>query len=377
MSFASSPPEGDEIHGPGLPKRIRLSEVGEIAAERLEGGANGSLKEALALRDPSPTAQDAQAERIESEPVLPPLAGETRSQSGSRSDAAAGEPWATDAGARSGPVEPAGAVAAGETVPEAPASASAGDASKVPATAGGDERADQPPDLAVPAMGDGAEASSIPALSPDGRAAEAGTQREGGPPEVLPPDPASGADAAGPAAAVESTAFIAPPLFTAEPAPAMQSFAEAHGEAYPAQTAAEGGDGATPSPSADPRFASALGAAAKLAADATAAAEAIENLKRMLERQLPQSGEAQRQPLHELFGEAAADGAPPPLPLREAVLQGEESGPPAAPAKTMPRPAPREATWRERRQFDVRGFMAGFALSWAIGAALYIYLTAG
>jgi hypothetical protein len=31
----------------------------------------------------------------------------------------------------------------------------------------------------------------------------------------------------------------------------------------------------------------------------------------------------------------------------------------------------------ERWNFDVRGFLAGFALSWAIGAVLYVYLVAG
>jgi hypothetical protein len=36
-----------------------------------------------------------------------------------------------------------------------------------------------------------------------------------------------------------------------------------------------------------------------------------------------------------------------------------------------PRPAP------ERRGLDVRGFLAGFALSWAFGVVLYLFLTAG
>jgi hypothetical protein len=381
MSIASSLPEdGDEIHGPGLPKRIRLSDVGHIAAERLEGVANGSLKEALALRDPSPTPEDAQAERIGSGPAVTPAAEETHSQPGSRSDTAAAETWAFDSAAGGGPVEPARAVAALESAPEVPDSTSATDTSEVPATAGTDERADEPPDLAVMATGNGAESPSAPPvlpLSPDGPAAETGAQLADDRPDAEPPGPGSQAHAAEPAAAVESTAFIAPPLFTAEPTPAAQSFAEPYGAANPQQAAAETGDGATPSPAADPKLASALGAAAKLAADATAAAEAIDNLKRLLERQLPQPGEAAQSPLHELFGEAAASAAPPPLPQHEPIGQAEEDEPRAAPAKPLPRPAPREAAWRESRQFDVRGFMAGFALSWAIGAALYIYLSAG
>jgi hypothetical protein len=41
----------------------------------------------------------------------------------------------------------------------------------------------------------------------------------------------------------------------------------------------------------------------------------------------------------------------------------------------MPQPPP--VLPRERQPLDVRGFLAGFALSWAIGAVLYIYLMAG
>jgi hypothetical protein len=41
------------------------------------------------------------------------------------------------------------------------------------------------------------------------------------------------------------------------------------------------------------------------------------------------------------------------------------------------RPGARGGAARENHPFDLRGFMAGFALSWALGAALYIYLTAG
>jgi len=40
----------------------------------------------------------------------------------------------------------------------------------------------------------------------------------------------------------------------------------------------------------------------------------------------------------------------------------------------MLRPTPMA---RDSRQFDLRGFMAGFAFAWAIGAMIYIYLLAG
>ncbi len=66
-SVSSLPDEGDEIHGPGLPKPIRLSEVIQIAAERLDGVADGSLKEALALRpaDPPITPEPEPTGRVE------------------------------------------------------------------------------------------------------------------------------------------------------------------------------------------------------------------------------------------------------------------------------------------------------------------------
>jgi len=31
----------------------------------------------------------------------------------------------------------------------------------------------------------------------------------------------------------------------------------------------------------------------------------------------------------------------------------------------------------ERRGLDVRGFLAGFALSWAFGVVLYLFMTSG
>jgi hypothetical protein len=36
---------------------------------------------------------------------------------------------------------------------------------------------------------------------------------------------------------------------------------------------------------------------------------------------------------------------------------------------------PQKFADRERGLFDIRGFLAGLVLSWAIGAVLYIYLT--
>ena len=180
---------------------------------------------------------------------------------------------------------------------------------------------------------------------------------------------------------------VAPPLFHAEPV--ARSFAGM----FPAEpdSAANRPEHSFGSPTAPERvvddseapatgrpLASALDTAAKLAADANAAAEALENLKRLLDRELPNAAQAPRQPLHEIFAEARASHEPPPLPAHEPPLEHPaDEEPPSPEPKPFRRPGAGNAPWRERRQFDVRGFLAGFALSWAIGAALYIYLTAG
>ena len=62
MSIAQSrAEESDEIHGPGRPKPIRLSEVGQIAAERLDG--DGALQEVAALRPSSEFLHDSRGRR--------------------------------------------------------------------------------------------------------------------------------------------------------------------------------------------------------------------------------------------------------------------------------------------------------------------------
>jgi hypothetical protein len=79
----------------------------------------------------------------------------------------------------------------------------------------------------------------------------------------------------------------------------------------------------------------------------------------------------------------------PPIPLAQ-TAGNKPLPPPPQPApvvaKPAPAPPPRPSAPRalyaapplpERRTFDVRGFLAGFALSWAIGAVLYVYLVSG
>ena len=203
-----------------------------------------------------------------------------------------------------------------------------------------------------------------------------------------------GTDASPDAPSPPAPPYVAPTLFREEPIQAMRPVARGHGAVHPLQLAPDVAGGRhEPSLAALPTiaptsahsetigaalpFASTYGAAAKLAADATAASEAIENLKRLLARQLPSPAQAPRQPVHELFAEPATALAPPPLPAQEPPPETEDYELDPTPEEPLPRPGARNPAWRERRQFDFRGFMAGFALSWAIGAVLYIYLMAG
>jgi hypothetical protein len=103
-----------------------------------------------------------------------------------------------------------------------------------------------------------------------------------------------------------------------------------------------------------PRLVERIDAAARLAADATAAAEAVERLKSLLQAQLAASTRttAPEQPLTPVAALPAVGKNDPPPPL------------PAAIPPDQPRP-------------DVRGFLAGFVLSGALGAVLYLYMMAG
>jgi hypothetical protein len=118
------------------------------------------------------------------------------------------------------------------------------------------------------------------------------------------------------------------------------------------------------------------------------AAQALENLRRLLEQKQvlesrlsdPASLAAARPPhpsgasasgAHVLASVPALVPAPPPLPLHAQQSDEDRDDEP-----TMLPPPPRQFA-SERRGLDVRGFLAGFALSWAFGAVLYLFLTAG
>lgn len=285
-----------------------------------------------------------------------------------------------------------------ETTPAAQRLAESPEASEPTAAAAPDLGAQPPTEIAPAAAGDHIE-TPPPATPP--LAAEA-IETPGPPAEeaIETERPLTGAlpdaDAGEPGADAAPSASppVSPPLFQTEQA--TRPFAGTHSGIFPLEFASDVAanrlerswfdedlatqrtpDRSEPATTERP-LASALDTAAKLAADANAAAEALENLKRLLDRQLPNPAQGSQQPIHEIFAEARASHEPPPLPAHEPLPEepASEEAPSSEP-KPFPRPGARNTPWRERRQFDLRGFMAGFALSWAIGAALYIYLTAG
>jgi hypothetical protein len=173
----------------------------------------------------------------------------------------------------------------------------------------------------------------------------------------------------------------APPADASPPAADGSAPAPHPSDALANPYAATDGAQRTLAPKA-PRLADALSVASQLSDDANAAAEALDNLKRMLEQPVSIPGPA---PLPQLVSEqdkprpaapAAALPLPPPLPPPRAQPEPE---PPRAPPP-RPRPIPASAlpaAMRDRVRLDVRGFFAGFALSWAIGAVLYLFMTVG
>jgi hypothetical protein len=126
---------------------------------------------------------------------------------------------------------------------------------------------------------------------------------------------------------------------------------------------------------------SALDAAVRLATDASVAAEALEKLKRLLEHKhqldgLRSSQAALARPSRggvAFAAEAHAAALPPPQlpPLPLPVPAAEAS------IGSTRLPHAERRPMLERRGLDVRGFMAGFALSWAFGVVLYFFMTAG
>jgi hypothetical protein len=112
-------------------------------------------------------------------------------------------------------------------------------------------------------------------------------------------------------------------------------------------------------------------AASKLAADVNAAAEALDNLKRSLRRQFPDPVLARVQRAAPYL---EATPTPENQPWQSAPTISANALP-QVPATSLLPPDLVHAT--EPRRFDILGFLAGVALSAAIGAVVYIYFAAG
>jgi hypothetical protein len=294
------PNDCENDHAVELPANLRLSDAERIASERLDGAAEGSLKEALAIVPPTAPSSAALplADRLEA--VGEDLAAEAQAA-----------PSLDATPAAEGSAQPNH-----ETEPEPSPPAPVEDA----AAALHVEGVAVPGDIVTWAARDGEVAANPTEDNPA-------------------------------AAGVALDAFAVAPSMTAEGAERVQPLA------------------------------SALDAAAKLAADANAAAEALENLKRLLERQLPNvaagpepsppPADAEMRP-----PAPAAPASPPPLPSLPLRAAGDADAP-QQPAPQLPMPMSPRHMPEERRRLDVRGFLAGFALSWAFGLVLYLFMSAG
>jgi hypothetical protein len=317
------PDDGGNDHVSGLPQGLRLSEVEEIAAGRLDGAAEGSLREALAI------ASVEKAGGAES----PPIAIE-----------AVGESFAAGPLVR---LIDARFAEAGRTQIREPFYAFS-PMPRPPAMDFGVALATRLDGVAPPPLGAVAVApSGPPALTPS--ADWQGFAGDGEPAGLWAEDRQYDVAETPPAAATGPLPHAAAALST-EP------------------------------------LASALDAAARLAADASVAAETLENLKRLLEHkqqlesQLTQlaAGSPPAPASDDADVAARAPSAPlPPLPLPLHAEQDAAGESPARPMVLPPPPRRRRRAPPERLVFDVRGFMAGFALSWAFGVVLYLFMTAG
>lgn len=117
-----------------------------------------------------------------------------------------------------------------------------------------------------------------------------------------------------------------------------------------------------------PGRATAADAAAKLADDVKAAAEALENIKRLLQRQLTEPARARLQ------SGPNPESAPrlAPLPLQRSPMVSTF----AVPQGLVVPLVPAYPVHAAGRQPYIGGFILGLALSAAIGAALYFCLAA-
>ena len=196
---------------------------------------------------------------------------------------------------------------------------------------------------------------AVPGEAQDSRLAEAAAPYPDWPEQV---------DADAPAVAAEEAPAVEPAAVAASAAAASPPGAARPVARAPAAPSAGGAMGSGPR-----TLTQAIDTAAKLAADANAAAEALDSLKRLLQQGLPGAGRLPPRP--------APGARQPPQAPRPALLPNPPPVPTPAYARRLPVAAPPPPPPPEPTRFDVRGFLAGFALSWAIGVVLYLFMTAG
>jgi hypothetical protein len=191
------------------------------------------------------------------------------------------------------------------------------------------------------------------------------------------------------------TEEVAEDVASAEPKPSAELNAQAAEPPSPSAIAqAPAREPQRAAPGIEP-LASALDAAVQLASDASVAAEALEKLKVLLQHKQQLEGLRSAQPVEQKQSFHALRSAQPVLarPSRGGEAPAPETHPIALPGLPPPLPLPvpaagasmgrlplvqpRRRALLEFRGLDVRGFMAGFALSWAFGVVLYFFMTAG
>ena len=114
-------------------------------------------------------------------------------------------------------------------------------------------------------------------------------------------------------------------------------------------------------------------AASNLAADVNASVDALDNLKRLLWRQFPDPVLARLQRVPEPYL-GPAPTPPESQTLQSLPMMSARAEPQVPAASPLPADLVHAA---EPRWLDILGFLAGFGLSAAIGALLYILLAAG
>jgi hypothetical protein len=367
------PDAGKETEG--LPRRggLRLSEAGFIAAARLEQFGDGSLRDALVMAssiDGDSRGPDKAPLSLESMPA--PVSNEAHPPAA-----------AEDAYDEFQPMLDL-------RLPEVPGMDKPSTMDDTPT----DALAEQNPSDDV-ADGDGSNSQNVMALPPPSEPGSA----NGVPMEHQASSDAAAAIEVSPIFsaldAVERQTDATPQaaevvrfVSTASAAPSAESTSDASddlhaasphsADAEPATTeadplaetteAAPAESSQLPPTAQAPASPSAVDTAAKIAAEANATAEALENLKRLLAQKLPPVGV----PIPP--AEPASTGAVQPPPVHFLASQQPALELPVDEPAEAGLPPPMAGGRSRSGGLDMRGFLAGFALSWAFGIVLYVYL---